>query len=510
MSGNRTENATKNLTTGIVSKAILLGATFLVRTLFIRILGAEYTGISSLYSNILSLLNLAELGFGSVLTYELYKPLKDNDTQSIMALVCLFKKIYTVIIFAVLGIGLCLIPFLKYIINSTLDEGPLLTYYVLYLIDSVASYFVVYRTMVIEADQRKYITTAAEIASKFLMYIVQSIYLVLTRDFLGYLLLQVCFTVLKNVSLHLISLKLYPFLKEAKDRKAVPQEVLNRIKRNVKAMFIAKVSGVVLTQTDSIIISVLFGTIYVGYYSNYNMIIVYLCSIYNLVMTSVEASIGNLNAEANAEKSYNIYLRMDFLVALLNAFCVAEFICVIQDFINVWIGPAFLQGEGLVLALMFTFYLQQSMNVVATYRQTLGLFDAVKRIYPIMAVLNIVLSLALGRLLGISGVVLATGLSRLATVYWYEGKIVFESLRHEMKEYVLQQLKNAAVMLLTVSIAWGLSAMLQIPPIVAIFAKTIIVVLSVLFFQYVFFHKTGEWQWVKGYIKQKVQSFRTN
>lgn len=127
-----------------------------------------------------------------------------------------------------------------------------------------------------------------------------------------------------------------------------------------------------------------------------------------------------------------------------------------------------------------------------------------------MAVLNIVLSLALGRLLGISGVVLATGLSRLATVYWYEGKIVFESLRHEMKEYVLQQLKNAAVMLLTVSIAWGLSAMLQIPPIVAIFAKTIIVVLSVLFFQYVFFHKTGEWQWVKGYIKQKVQSFRTN
>lgn len=92
---SRTQNVTKNLMVGIISKAFLLVATFVTRTLFIRILGAEYTGISSLYSNILSLLNLAELGFGSVLTYELYKPLRDNDEEMVTDLVALFKNLFS-------------------------------------------------------------------------------------------------------------------------------------------------------------------------------------------------------------------------------------------------------------------------------------------------------------------------------------------------------------------------------------------------------------------------------
>ena len=196
---SRTENVTKNLAFGVISKVFLLGATFLVRTLFIRILGAEYTGVSSLYSNILSLLNLAELGFGSVLTYELYKPLKNNDEETVAALVLLIKKIYTAIIAVILSVGLLLIPFLKYIVKSDLNQQDLLIYYVLYLADSVASYFVAYRTMVIEADQKRYVINLAEIITKFVMYICQSVYLVVTKDFLGYLVIQVVFTVIKNI-----------------------------------------------------------------------------------------------------------------------------------------------------------------------------------------------------------------------------------------------------------------------------------------------------------------------
>ena len=129
---SRTQNVTKNLMVGIISKAFLLVATFVTRTLFIRILGAEYTGISSLYSNILSLLNLAELGFGSVLTYELYKPLRDNDEEMVAALVALFKKIYSVIIVVISVFGLLLVPFLKYIVKSDLNQTDLLIYYLLY------------------------------------------------------------------------------------------------------------------------------------------------------------------------------------------------------------------------------------------------------------------------------------------------------------------------------------------------------------------------------------------
>lgn len=501
---SRTANVTKNLTVGVISKVFLLGATFVVRTLFIRILGAEYTGISSLYSNILSLLNLAELGFGSVLTYELYKPLKDNDEETVAALVALFKKIYTAIIAVVLTFGLLLIPFLKYIVKSDLNQSELLIYYVLYLMDSVASYFVAYRTMVIEADQKRYVTNLAEIIAKFAMYICQSIYLVLTRDFLGYLIIQVAFTILKNVALHIVSLRMYPYLSR-KNTACKTNIDTGRIYKNVKAMCVTKISGVILNQTDSIIISILLGTIYVGYYSNYYMLIIYLNSIYSIIVTSMEASVGNLNAEGNQEKSYSIYKRIDFLLSSINVFCVAEFICIVQDFITVWIGEEYIQGWPLIIALMVTFYLQQSMNTVLIYRQTMGLFEAVKKAYPIMAMLNIILSILLGKIMGVAGVALATGMSKLLTVFWYEGKIVFQKMGQGMWQYLLGQIKRAFFLIITVAVAFRLSLMISMCTITGIILKGIMTGLVVLICLFVAYHRTAEWKWAVNYAFQRTR-----
>lgn len=500
---SRTQNVTKNLVVGIISKAFLLAATFVTRTLFIRILGAEYTGISSLYSNILSLLNLAELGFGSVLTYELYKPLRDNDEETVTALVALFKKIYSIIIVVVLTFGLLLLPFLKYIVKSDLNQTDLLIYYLLYLTDSVASYFVAYRTMVIEADQKQYVTNLTEIIARFAMYICQSVYLVVARNFLGYLVIQVLFTIIKNVALHLLSLKMYPFL----NKKTATQKTLNtgRIYRNAKAMCVTKISGVILNQTDSIIISILLGTIYVGYYSNYYMLIIYLNSIYSIIVTSMEASVGNLNAEENQGKSYSVYKRIDFLLSSINVFCVAEFICIVQNFITVWIGEEYIQGWPLVIALMVAFYLQQSMNTVLIYRQTMGLFEAVKKVYPIMAILNIVLSILFGKIMGAAGVALATGMSRLLTVFWYEGKIVFQKMGQSMWQYLLSQIKRFSFLLITVAVAFRLSLTVSMCTVTGIILKGIITGLVVLICLFIVYHRTAEWKWAVNYAFQKIR-----
>lgn len=501
---SRTKNVTKNLMVGIISKAFLLVATFVTRTLFIRILGAEYTGISSLYSNILSLLNLAELGFGSVLTYELYKPLRDNDEEMVTDLVALFKKIYSIIIVVVLAFGLLLVPFLKYIVKSDLNQTDLLIYYLLYLTDSVASYFVAYRTMVIEADQKQYVTNLTEIIVRFAMYICQSVYLVATRNFLGYLVIQVLFTIIKNMALHLLSLKMYPFLNQ---KTVITKKTLNtrRIYRNTKAMCVTKISGVILTQTDSIIISILLGTIYVGYYSNYYMLIIYLNSIYSIIVTSMEASVGNLNAEENQEKSYSIYKRIDFLLSSINVFCVAEFVCIVQNFITVWIGEEYIQGWPLIIALMVTFYLQQSMNTVLIYRQTMGLFVEIKKAYPIMAMLNIILSIWLGKIMGIAGVALATGVSRLLTVFWYEGKIVFQKMGQSMWQYLLSQIKRISFLLITVAVAFRLSLMVSMCTITGIILKGIMTGLVVLVCLFAVYHRTAEWKWAVNYVLQKIR-----
>lgn len=497
MAGSRTENAAKNLKVAVICKLGLFGMAFVVRTVFIRILGAEYTGVSSLYSNLLSLLNLAEFGFGSVLTYELYKPLKEDDEETITALVALFKKIYSVVIAVVLGSGLLLIPFLGVIVKSNLNSRDLLIYYLLYLLNSVVSYFVAYRTVVIEADQKRYIENLIDIGSKFVMYLCQTVYIVFTKDFLGYLVLQIFFTVLINVILHGVSLKMYPYLKKLPRTQEIGEETRKRIYSNSRSMFITKLSSVVLNQTDSIIISILFGTVMVGFYSNYYMLITYILSIYGIVFSSIEASVGNLNVDANSEKSFRIYKRLDYMLFCANLICTVVFLCVVQDFVCVWIGEKNQLGFLLVISLLFTFYLQCAMNITSTFRQTMGLFVVTKRVYPVMAVLNVALSVILGRWIGVAGVALATGVSRLFTAFWYEGKYVYLKMGHQLGEYLRRQAGFFLVLIVTGGIAYYICNNFPMMGVLAVLVKGIVSFFIAIAALVITGSRTEEWKWMR-------------
>lgn len=504
---NRTEAAARNLSVGLLNKFILMGATFIVRTLFIRILGAEYTGISSLYSNILSLLGLAELGMGSVLTYELYVPLQERDNETVKMYVSLFRKIYLAVILAVTCAGIALIPFLRGITHSTLENRYLILFYLLYLLDSIASYFVVYRTTVIEADQKRYITQTVEIVSKLVMYLTQSVYLVLRHDFVGYLCIQVTFTVIRNVVLHQIAVNMYPFLRD-KPTSKIEREKISKLFQNVRATFVTKLSTVVLTQTDSIIISALAGVIAVGYYSNYNMVVVYLNSFFSIAYYAIEASVGNLNAEQDYDKSYVMYKRLSLLFGIANAICVVGYLCIVQDFIGVWIGEEYIQAGGLVLSIIFTFYVNESVTVITMYRQTLGLFKETKRIYPIMAIINIILSVILGKYLGVAGVVLATGLSRLATSFWYEGEVVFKRLGYPMGDYLKGQGGLAIFALVAALVSGGICNLISLKGIVAILLKAMIVGMVVLSLSWIAYGRSEEWKWGKAILVNRLKNKR--
>ena len=204
MPEGRSAKSVRNVTTGVANKVLMMVLAFATRTLFIRLLGAEYTGISSLYTNILSVLSLAEMGMGNVLMFYLYGALKDQDEDRIVALVNEFKKIYTAIIIIVLSIGVLLIPFLRFIVHSPLDSRELIGYYLLYLVNSVASYFVVYRTIVLSADQKNYLSNIVHTIATVVMYILQIIYLLLFRDFWGYLIIQVLCTIGANLVINRI------------------------------------------------------------------------------------------------------------------------------------------------------------------------------------------------------------------------------------------------------------------------------------------------------------------
>lgn len=450
----RSQKALKNVATGLVNKFIIMALAFATRTVFIRLLGAEYTGVNSLYTNILSVLSLAEMGMGNVLMFYLYSALKDKDEERINRLVYEFKKIYIVVIITILSIGIGIIPFLKFIISSPLRYSDLVAYYCLYLFNSVATYFVIYRTMVISADQQSYIQNRCNTITTIVMYLLQILYLYIRRDFFGFLIIQVLCTIANNLLLNYIACKKYPYLKKPLKEEGNRVLIRGDLIANIKATFLFKLSDKILDQTDSIIISIMFGTVFVGYYSNYYLVITYLVNIAAIIATGMLASFGNLNAEGNSERSYEMFRVAMLIFSVYGTYCTTCYACIIQDFIPFWTGSKeYVMEYGLVIAVLAVFYIRMVTNTVWMYRSSMGLFKEVQYINLIAAGLNIILSVALGKVWGVKGVIGATALSRLCTSFWYEGKVVFNRLGKSVKIYYLQQLRDLSISMIIITIS---------------------------------------------------------
>lgn len=430
---SRSKKSARNIFTGFINKFLLMAFAFATKTVFIRLLGAEYNGISGLYANILSILSLSELGLGNVLNYSLYQALKDHDELKIRSIVQYFKKIYRIIAFGVLGIGLLLVPLLPAIVNTTLPEREVVIYYLLYLLNSVASYFVVYKTTVISADQNAYISNICETAATFLMYIAQIAYLLIFHAFLGYLVIQVVCTILKNIVLSCIADRRYPYLSVGEiDKEAFEKRGLLD---NIKATFLYKVSAVILNNTDNILISMIVGTVAVGYYSNYYMVITYISAFVGIFITGITASLGNLNAQKNEKASYQMFMMLSLVfnfIATVVACCLMN--C-FQAFIPIWIGDEYVMPIFWVAVIIINNYLNEIMSPIWMFRETMGMFKQVQFLMPITAILNLIFSVALGLKFGVPGILIATALSKVVSQYWYEPRILFREQFH-LKESV--------------------------------------------------------------------------
>lgn len=420
---SRSKKSARNILAGVISKLLLMIMAFAAKTVFIRLLGVEYNGINGLCSNILSILALSELGVGNVLNFSLYSALKDNDRFKVCALVHYFRKIYLIIAAAVMGAGIALVPVLSHVVNSTLPQNEIITYYLLYLLNSTASYFAVYKTTVIIADQNGYISSICDAVITFVMYGAQIAYLIICRDFFGYLIIQLVSTIIKNVLLSLVADRMYPYLK----KKVYSGELAEKkqILSNLKATFLYKISGVLLNNTDNILISIIAGTVYVGYYSNYYMLVSYIVAVIGIFITGFMASLGNLNAENNMESSYRIFNMLMLIFSFIGGVLVCCFINCMQPFIRIWLGDENVMPFVWVVVIAVNLYLEEMMNPIWIFRETMGLFRQVRYLLLITAVLNLLLSVALGTWLGVPGILAATGIAKLISQYWYEPIVLF-------------------------------------------------------------------------------------
>jgi O-antigen/teichoic acid export membrane protein len=439
-STSRSENSLKNAIIGITCQILILFLSFASRTIFINLLGAEYLGINGLYTSMLSVLSLAELGIGNVMIYSLYKPVAKKDENEILGLLNYYRILYIKIALSIFALGIVAIPFLNKIVTTNdFSYTNLMLYYVLFLLNSVVSYFVAYKTALIKADQKSYILNSLNTIFTIVMNIMQIAILVFTKNYILYLGIQLIFTVLNNIYVSFKANRMYPFLKKKTSIFIIDKE---KISSNIKAMFLYKIGVVIMNNTDNILISTIVGTVYVGYYSNYGLLIATITTFISIFINSIIPSIGNLHSEDNISKSYKFFNLLLLFFHWLSAFCSLSFLLVFNDFITIWLGKDYLLGTDIIYAIVFNFYIQNIINPVWIYRETMGLFNQIKFTMIYASIINLILSIVLGLYFGIAGIVISTALARLLTTVWYEPRLLYRlKFNQDLRNYWIRQCK---------------------------------------------------------------------
>ena len=419
---SRKKKSIRNITYNLVNQSIALILAFLSRTVFIWGFGVEYLGLNSLFTDVLSLLSMADLGFGTAMVFSFYKPLAENNQKKMAALICFYRKIYNVIAFSVTAIGLCIIPALPFIVNVQQPIPNMYIYYVLSLLNVSVSYLCVYKTSILTADQNAYIIAQVNMFCNIFKTVVQCFSIILWKNYLMYLGIGIVFTISANIIASVIAKRKYPFITQ---EEKLSNEDRADIFKNIGSMVVFKVSSVMITNVDNILISTIISTAMVGFYSNYLLIQNKIIQMSALIFTSVTASIGNVIATESVSKRYNIFKIEQKFSFVLSGIIVPCYIVLVNDFIRLWLGDKYLLQNSVVFIIGLNMYLSCVLQPLWSYREATGMFRKTKWAMLACAVLNVVLSIALGFYIGLAGILVASCISRLLTYVWYEPIVLF-------------------------------------------------------------------------------------
>ena len=427
---SRTKKTLINTGMSIASQLLVIVLSFVLRTAFIKILGDQYTGVSSVFTNILAMLSLSELGFGTAVATALYRPLRENNQKLIRQLMDFYKTVYRLVSLFIIVVGLCLIPFLQYLIKDVPDiKEDITVIYVFYIIKTAASYLMIYKTTLLKADQKLFIVKKLEMICQVIRYIVEIVVLLIFREYMTYLVIEICATIIQNYVLTKRAEKEYPYAFEKPDEK-LPRNTVISLLKDVKGLSMYKLSSTIGNNIDTMLISGIINTSSVALVGNYNHIKNHVQKVLMQFFSSVIPSIGNLAAEKGTRKQQNVFNRLFYVSFLVVNFCSVSMFVLFSPFLKVWLGGKYVLGQDIAFVIAFDFFLYILLQAIASFRTANGLFVKGQYRPLITAIVNIILSVLLIRRYGIFGTILATVIARFLT-QWYDPYLLYKHIFHD-------------------------------------------------------------------------------
>ncbi|MBQ7290386.1 MAG: polysaccharide biosynthesis C-terminal domain-containing protein [Clostridia bacterium] len=429
MMESRFKNSIRNLSWGVVNKMVTLLLPFVTRTIVLYLLGAKFLGIGTLFSSVLNFLSLAELGLNSAIVYIMYKPIAENDYETISALLNYYRKLYRVIGTVILVIGTAILPFIPYLIKGDVPEGlNVYSVYYLFLLNSVISYFFAgYKQSLLTAYQRQDIITNIATLSNVALQVFQILLLYLTESYYVYAIVPIPITICVNILNAIITKRKFP---EIKPCGMISQELKKNIHKRLSGLFGTKLNSIVVHSADTVVISAFLGLTLTAQYGNYYMLFNAVHGFVIVIYTSLAASIGNKLAVDSIEKNYHLFKHLSFLNAWIVCFCCTCFLCLYEPFMKIWVGEELCLGIIFVILFCLYFFVFDIQRTILVFKDAAGLWH-IDKIRPYISMLvNLVSNLILVQFIGIYGIVVSSILSFLISVPWVN-KVLFDHLFHK-------------------------------------------------------------------------------
>lgn len=427
---NRKQKALKNIIIAFFSNILIYLLSLFTSKIIKEKLGLDILGLNGVLTNIISILSLTELGVGSAITFALYEPLVHNNKELIKSIMAFYKRTYRIIALLVAVIGLLLLPVIPLFIKGSLfSKKYLFIVYLLFLMNSVLSYLLIYKRTLIVADQRNYIVTTVTLFYTYALKIFQLVAVYFTSNYILFLLIQIICTLIYNLIISFICDKLYPFLKAPS--KKLDQEYYQIIIKKIKALFFHSIGSVIVLGTDNILISYFCGITEAGRYTTYLSIINMIGTIIILVFDNLRDTLGNFLVTETKERKRHLFHNLVFMNQTLVSIFSICLVLLLTPFIQIWFGQDTVLPNYIVIIMIFCFYIQKNMLCVGSMKTAAGLFEQDKFVPIYESCVNLVASILLAKKFGIVGIVLGTIISTLSGPFLFQAIIVFKNIFNE-------------------------------------------------------------------------------
>lgn len=512
---SRKKNSLRNMIFSILAYVIQVILGFIVRRYFIYYLGTEYLGLNSLFTNIISILSFAELGFGSIIVFAMYKPMADNDKEKVKELLNFYKKCYTIIGVVVLLIGMGVLPFMSYFKSKAPNvDVDLYIVYLIFLFNSVITYFFSYRRALLYTSQRNDIESKVNIIINICLPLLQIIAIIFFHSYYLYIVLIGIMGIVNNLIIYLVTNVKYKEYVEKPDQ-FLGIEERKLIRKDIGAMFFHKIGAVVVYGTDSLIIYLMLGSSSLGKYSNYLLITSSVSALIGFILSSLRGSVGNHIAKENIEKNAILFDRLNFIYLLLVSVCSICIFNLSDSFIDIILtkgeSGSLLFDKTILILVSLNFYFNQTRFMVQIFKECAGLFyqDRVRPLFE--SLVNLIFSIVLTKYLGLAGVIIGTILSNLLVNLWVEPYILNKYyLKKSTTKYILKYSFYTIVMFAICTLTYFICKVIPCYNLITFILKVLICLVITTLCYIILFIKNPNLNYFKALLTSKIKYKNTH